>query len=114
MTATVVETVVETTTGDGDELVHITCHCSKHETSWCGLRDDSEYDPTPIGDDPNACSLCMLVLEECEAKEQCPWGCACAAECNPIIDEENPDDGCFAQWQRQFIELVWGPRFLGW
>lgn len=85
MTATTVEPVVETSTGDDEpDTMHISCHCSDNNTAWCGIDltgvplDDDAFDM----DSRDSCVLCKLVIEQLEDK-RCPWGCTCSPECGP-------------------------------
>lgn len=94
MTATAAEPDVETSTGDGDDLEHIGCHCGQDEnggTAWCGIQDDSPLSEDVIEESPNPCPLCMLVLESCSTKGQCPWGCRCVKWCGPNAKNEEED-----------------------
>lgn len=92
MTATVIEPVVETTSGEEDGVTHISCHCTDNKIAWCGI-DVSDQPLEDEGfeiDDIDSCVLCALVLDDLK-DERCPWGCTCDDGCGP-----SPEDSeCF-------------------
>jgi len=80
MTATIVEiAVVETTKTDDDiDIVHLVCHCTDLNVSYCGM----DVSTAPYCDDADVvdCAMCDLAAEMTEPA--CPWGCTCTEEMN--------------------------------
>jgi hypothetical protein len=81
MTATIVETtVVETTETDDDfDIVHLVCHCTDLNISYCGM-DVSSFAYCDDSDEVVECAMCNLASEMSEPA--CPWGCKCTEEMN--------------------------------
>jgi hypothetical protein len=81
MTATIVEqSVVETTkTEDEPDIVHLVCHCTDLNISYCGM-DVSTFAYCDDDADILECAMCDLAAEMSEPA--CPWGCTCTEEMN--------------------------------